>query len=208
MSFLARGLCAAGPMILGLAACAPAASQAAPGLGGQAITTLAWVGEDAARGLKVVVEALPEAAEPEAAVLSIEAPLLRALALRSDEGILQVHGFGAAAAGELATLIWPDGTRMRPAQPREDASARERLLYEAAAAGGTHALPQAMTAQRRDHLVVGPVSSDPEAVLTWTGAAGSLQLQPRRWTAAERTAGLGTARPAPADHAQAERAHD
>lgn len=208
MSPAARGLCAAGPLLLSWAACAPAASQAAPGLGGQPVTTLAWVGEDAVRGLKVVVEALPDAAEPEAAVLSTEAPLLRALALRDDEGILQVHGFGAAAQGELAALTWPDGSRMEPARPREDADARARLLYEAAGAGGAHAMPDSMPAARRDHLVVGRIRADAEAVLTWSGAAGSLRLAPRRWTAAERLAVLTSTAPAPAESSHPEAAHD
>jgi len=208
MSRAGRGLCAAGTLLGALAACAPAASQPAPGLGGQAATSLAWVGEDAARGLKVVVEALPDAAEPDAAVLSTEAPLLRALELGNDEGILLVHGFGPAARGELAALSWPDGSRMAPARPREVASARERLLYEAAGAGGAHAQPDAMSAARRAHLVVGRVSADADAILTWTGPAGSLYLAPRRWTAAERLAVLGAAPPAPLDAVHSDAGHD
>ena len=201
---LARcGRIGAVPLLLGLAACAPAASQPGPTLTETAATTLAWVGEDPELGLKVVVEPLHENAEAGAASVSVLAPLLGALALRPEDGILQVHVFGSAAGSELAALAWPDGSRMLPAQPREEASARERLLYEAVGAGGAHAWTPSMPSLRHDYLVVGPLREPLEADLAWSEAPASLRLTPRRWTAAERQEALGIARPA---HAEA--AHD
>lgn len=203
MSRIRRGLTGAGPLLLILAACSPAASQPAGAADAAPATTLAWVGEDAARGLKVIVEPIAEPAEAGRAAVSLTAPLQRALAVGRGESILQVRVLGAAARSEPAALAWPDGSRLLPAQPREDASARERLLYEAVGAGAAHPWLPTMPDLRRDYLVVGPLSEAPDEALLWADASGPLELTLRRWTTAERLACLGTPHPV---HAEA--AHD
>jgi hypothetical protein len=193
------GLIGGGLLLLELSACSPASSLATNAADSLAAQTLAWVGVDAERGLTVVVEPLMEPGAPDSAVVSVSAPLTQALDLGPDERILQVHVLGDAASAQPAGLEWPDGARLRPAQPREDASPRERLISEAVGAGSAHALPAAMSLARRDYLVIGRLRDFRDESLRWSGTPQGLTLLPRRWTAAERQAVLGGARPAEAD---------
>ncbi len=171
--------------------------DASPGRTGPEIAvSLAWAGEDSSRQLRVLLEpAATGAAEP-AATSAPADPLRNALRLHPDDQILRVHLAGpGAAASQPAEIGWNDGTRLRLAQPREDAAPRARLLYEAAARGA------AVTEVWRTYIVTGGLpaaASSQEA--HWLGSEPAIALTPRHWTSDERAAFLAPATPAAPAH--------
>ncbi len=164
-------------------ACAP--SVAGPGRDAAAAipADTAWVGEDAVRGWRVVLEPLPPPEQPELAAVDAEAVLRAALRVPPEENLFLVHVLAAPGEVPLAALRWQDAHELRPLAPREDATPRERLLYEAAARGGGVGPP-------RTYLVAGFPPHASEDSAEWQGAAPALRLAARHWTSTARAAFL------------------
>jgi hypothetical protein len=168
----------------GVAACAPTAGAAGGGSLAPSTSSLAWVGEDPARGLRVVLEVLPRAAGAAGASADAEAPLRDALDVAADEDLFLLHLLQAPADRADGTVRWGAGAALRAPAAREDASPRARLLHEALVRGGSASL------QPRRSLLAGPAPAGADAVAEWRGVEPPLPLTPRLWSAAERAACL------------------
>lgn len=192
MGRLSRLRVAAAALVLagGTAACAP--TSGAAGVPGPAPRErIAWVGEDPARGLCVMLEPLPAPARSAAGAVGAEDAFRAALAVETGEALYLLHVQQAAPGARPSPVSWSSGAVLRVPAAREGATRRERLFVEAVAHGGS-----ADRAPFR-HVLAGSPPADSARGAEWRGADPPLPLLPRAWNAAERAAFLDV-RPAPA----------